>query len=316
MQVGFAGTPAFAARILDAVLAAGFDVPLVLTQPDRPRGRGQKPDPSPVRRAAQAHGLAVKAPPTLKDAPARAALLTVPLDVLVVAAYGLILPPEVLAWPRHGCVNVHASLLPRWRGAAPIERALLAGDRATGVTIMQMDAGLDTGPMLAIATLALESVDTAGTVTDKLAPLGAGALVGVLRALAAGETVRATPQPAEGVTHAPKFGKQDAAIAWDDAEFVARQVRAFNPRPGAWAGLGDESVKIWAGAASAAAASTAPGTVLRAGSDGIAVACRKGIYTITELQLANGKRMGAAAFVAGHRGLSGSAFSVPSAATT
>ena len=313
MRVGFAGTPAFAATVLDAVVAAGFDVPLVLTQPDRPRGRGQKSDPSPVSRAAQSRGLPVQTPATLKDAAARAALVAVPLDVLVVAAYGLILPGEVLGWPRHGCINVHASLLPRWRGAAPIERALLAGDRTTGVTIMQMDAGLDTGPMLDSATLVLGPGDTAASVTHKLAGLGAAAIVRVLRKIAAGELLRPTAQPEAGVTYAPKFGKQDAAIAWDDAEVVARQVRAFDPRPGAWASLGGEPVKVWAGAPVDGAADVPPGTVLRAAADGIAVACRRGVYVIAELQPASGRRMSAAAFVAGHRNLCGAAFAVPSA---
>ena len=313
MRIGFAGTPAFAATILEALLAAGFDVPLVLTQPERPRGRGQKPDPSPVSRTAHAHGVPVEAPATLKDAGARAALLAVPLDVLVVAAYGLILPEEVLAWPRHGGINVHASLLPRWRGAAPIERALLAGDSTTGVTIMQMDAGLDTGPILDTATLAIHPADTAGTVTAKLAALGAAAIVGVLRRIAAGESLHPAAQPEVGITHAPKFGKQDAAISWGDAEFVARQVRAFNPRPGAWSSLGGETIKIWAGAAADVAADAPRGTVLHAAADGIAVACGKGVYTIAELQPANGKRMSAAAFVAGHRNLPGAAFAVPTA---
>jgi len=314
MQVGFAGTPAFAATILDAVLAAGFDVPLVLTQPDRPRGRGQKADPSPVSRTAQSRGLVVQTPATLKDPGARAALFAVPLDVLVVAAYGLILPADVLAWPRHGCINVHASLLPRWRGAAPIERALLAGDATTGVTIMQMDAGLDTGPMLDTAEIAIEPADTAGSITGKLAALGAAAVIKVLRAIAAGDPPRPMAQPPLGVTHAPKFGRQDAAIAWDDAEFVARQVRAFNPRPGAWTSLGGESVKVWAGVPGEGASGVPRGTVLRATADGIAVACDRGVYVITELQPANGRRMSAAAFVAGHRNLCGAAFAVPSAA--
>jgi methionyl-tRNA formyltransferase len=314
MRVGFAGTPAFAATILEAVLAAGFDVPLVLTQPDRPRGRGQKLDPSPVSRAARAHGLPVQMPTTLKDPGARAALLALPLDVLVVAAYGLILPGEVLAWPRHGCINVHASLLPRWRGAAPIERALLEGDAATGVTIMQMDAGLDTGPTLDVAKTAIEPGDTAGSVTEKLAGLGAAAIVRVLRKIAAGESLRPMAQPAAGITHAPKFGREDAAIAWDDANFVARQVRAFNPRPGAWASLGGETIKVWAGAPTDDVAGVPPGTVLRAAADGIAVACRRGVYVIAELQPANGRRMSAAAFVAGHRNLGGAVFAAPSGA--
>jgi methionyl-tRNA formyltransferase len=306
MRVGFAGTPAFAATILDAVQAAGFDVPIVLTQPDRPRGRGQRPDTSPVKRLALLRGIAVQAPATLRDPAARVELGGVPLDVLVVAAYGLLLPREVLAWPRHGCLNVHASLLPRWRGAAPVQRALLAGDAETGITIMQMDEGLDTGPMIESANLAIGPGDTAGTLTEKLASLGAAAIVRALRRLAADGKLASTAQPAAGATHAPKFGRNDAAIAWSsDAPAIDRQVRAFNPAPGAWTILRGETVKVWAGAPSAGNASSAPGTVQTAASDGIAVACGAGTYTIHELQAASGRRMSAAAFVAGHRQLVG-----------
>ncbi len=308
MRVGFAGTPAFAATILDAVLAAGFDVPLVLTQPDRPRGRGQKPDTSPVKRQALARRLAVQAPSTLRDASVRAALSDVSLDVLVVAAYGLILPAEALAWPRHGCLNVHASLLPRWRGAAPVQRALLAGDSATGITIMQMDEGLDTGPMIESAALAIGPADTAGTLTERLAALGATAIVRVLHRLEADARLAVTAQSASGVTYASKFGKQDAAIAWHaDASLIDRQVRAFDPVPGAWTVLHGETVKIWAGAPIAAAGGN-PGTIQGTAGNVITVACGAGAYAIRELQPANGRRMSAAAFIAGHRQLVGAAF--------
>ncbi len=312
MRVGFAGTPAFAATILDAALSAGFDVPLVLSQPDRPRGRGQKPDVSPVRRLALAHGIPVQAPPTLRDEAARAALVGVPLDVLVVAAYGLILPAAILEWPRHGCLNVHASLLPRWRGAAPIQRALLAGDATTGITIMRMDEGLDTGPTIESASLAIGPSDTAGTLTDQLASLGAEAIVRVLRRLDAAAGLVATAQSDADATYAPKFGKHDAAIAWSaPASAIDRQVRAFNPAPGAWTTLRGEPVKIWAGAPLEVDAAGVPGTVGCAMSDGIVVACGAGAYAIHELQPANGRRMRAAAFVAGHRQLVGAVFGAP-----
>ena len=309
MRVGFAGTPAFAATILDAVLAAGFAVPLVLTQPDRPHGRGQKSDISPVKRLAQGHGIAVQSPPSLREEDARGALFGVPLDVLVVAAYGLILPAAVLAWPRQGCLNVHASLLPRWRGAAPVQRALLAGDSVTGITIMRMDEGLDTGPMIESANLAIGPQDTAGTLIAKLASLGATAIVRVLRRLAADAGLASAAQPATGATYAPKFGKQDAAIAWTaGASSVDRQVRAFNPVPGAWTVLRGETIKVWTGTPIAGSADGVPGTAFRAGSDGIAVACGADAYAIHELQPANGRRMSAGAFVAGHRQLVGSVF--------
>jgi methionyl-tRNA formyltransferase len=309
IRVGFAGTPAFAATILDALLSAGFDVPLVLTQPDRPRGRGQKPDVSAVGRLALARGIPVEAPPTLRDETTRAALLGAPLDVLVVAAYGLILPAAILGWPRHGCLNVHASLLPRWRGAAPIQRALLAGDTTTGITVMRMDEGLDTGPTIESASLAIGPSDTAGTLTEKLAALGAEAIVRVLRRLDAEARLVATAQSDARATYAPKFGKHDAAIVWTtQASAIDRHVRAFNPAPGAWTTLRGESIKIWAGAPLAGDAAGVAGTVERATSGGIVVACGTGAYAIHELQPASGRRMSAAAFVAGHRQLVGAVF--------
>ena len=210
MKVGFAGTPAFAEHVFASLLDAGFTLSLVLTQPDRPRGRGQKLLPSPVKRIALQRAIPVYQPLTLATDTARAPLLANAIDVLVVAAYGLILPPAVLAWPQHGCVNVHASLLPRWRGAAPIQRALLAGDAETGVTLMQMDAGLDTGPMLDAARIPVGPRETAATLEHKLAAQGTHALIAYLRRLAAGAPDRPIPQPAGGATYASKIRKSEA----------------------------------------------------------------------------------------------------------
>jgi len=312
MRVGFAGTPAFAATALKALLDAGFAVPVVLTQPDRPKGRGLRVEPSPVKVLALAQGLTVLQPRTLKNADDRAEAVAVPLDVLVVAAYGLILPPAVLAWPRHGGLNIHASLLPRWRGAAPIQRALLAGDRETGVTIMQMDAGLDTGPMLDVVRVPIGARDTAGVLTDKLAAAGAAAIVAVLRRLARGEPLAPVPQPAEGASYAAKVERADAAIDWrTDAAAIDRAVRAFDPAPGATASLRGEPVKVWrAEPVPPVAGDAAPGTVVSAAAAGIVVACGDGALRVTEVQPAGGKRMNAAAFVAGRRIASGDRFDV------
>jgi len=310
MDVGLAGTPAFAAEVLAALLDAGFRVPLVLTQPDRPKGRGQKTEPSPVKRLALAHGLAVHQPATLGDDAARAPLLATAIDVLAVAAYGLILPRPILAWPRHGCINVHASLLPRWRGAAPIQRALLAGDTETGVTIMQMDAGLDTGPMLEVVRVPIDARETQGTLERKLAAEGARALVAVLRRLAAGAAVPATPQPAVGATYAAKVEKPEAAIAWTAAAAtIDRQVRAFDPAPGAHTTLDGEPVKIWRAEPVAIAAQGLPaGTVVSADRAGIVVACGEGALRVDEIQPAGSRRMGAADFIAGRRLAPGARF--------
>lgn len=315
MDVGFAGTPAFAAEILAALLDAGFSVPLVLTQPDRPRGRGQKVEASPVKRLALARGLPVRQPSTLRSAAERTPLVGTRLDVLAVAGYGLILPTEVLAWPRYGCVNVHASLLPRWRGAAPVQRALLAGDAETGVTIMQMDAGLDTGPMLAVARVGVDARETRATLERKLAVEGAHALVRVLRALAAGAAPPATPQPAAGATYAAKVDKAEARIDWRaSAIAIDRQVRAFDPAPGAQTTFDDEGVKIWrAEPARAEAAQAVPGTVVACDATAIVVACGEGALRIVELQPAGGRRMPAAAFVAGRRIVPGARFGTPAA---
>jgi methionyl-tRNA formyltransferase len=313
MRVGFAGTPAFAAHILQALFDAEATIPIVLTRPDRPRGRGQKVAASPVKVLAGARTIPVLQTTTLATEAAQQAMLAHEVDVLVVAAYGLILPPPVLAWPRHGCINVHASLLPRWRGAAPIQRALLAGDAETGITLMQMDTGLDTGPMLDVAHLPVDARETAGSLEWKLAALGARMVTVYLRRLAAGKPGASRPQPAEGATYAAKIRKDEADIDWTaSAVAIDRQVRAFDPAPGAvtlWAG---QHVKLWRaqpGASPARAA--APGTVLAHDGAGIVVACGDGTLAIAELQPAGGRRMSAAAFAAG-RGLTpGACFGAP-----
>jgi len=304
MKVGFAGTPAFAAHILLSLLDADWPVSLVLTQPDRPRGRGQRVAPSPVKELALQRAIPVCQPSTLASAAAQAEVASQAIDVLVVAAYGLILPPAVLAWPRLGCINVHASLLPRWRGAAPIQRALLAGDTETGVTLMQMDAGLDTGPMLDIARLPVDERETSGSLELKLAALGARMLNGCLRALAAGMPATSTPQPAAGATYASKVRKDEADIDWNTrAVAIDRQVRAFDPTPGAAMGWSGERVKVWrAQPAMDPAHGAVPGTVLAIDRSRVLVACGEGALDIAELQPAGGRRMSAGAFAAG-RGL-------------
>ena len=296
MKVAFAGTPEFAAAALEAILAAGFDVPLVLTQPDRPAGRGMQLQPSPVKRVALAAGIPVHQPEKLRTPEQQAPLADVQADVLVVAAYGIILPQAVLDLPRHGCLNIHASLLPRWRGAAPIHRAIEAGDAETGITIMQMDAGLDTGPMLMKRVVPIDADDTTGSLHDRLAQAGAALIVDALRALPGG--LSATPQPAEGVTYAAKIGKAEAAIDWTrPAAEIARAVRAFNPFPGALATLDGTPIKLWR--ARAIDASGTPGEVLLAEGAGVIVACGEGALCVTELQKPGGKRLPAADFLRG-----------------
>jgi methionyl-tRNA formyltransferase len=302
MRVGFAGTPAFAALALTSVLDAGFDVPLVLTRPDRPSGRGLALKASPVKDVALARSVPVLQPPSLNPPEARAEVLAVPLDVLVVAAYGLILPDAVLAWPRHGCINIHASLLPRWRGAAPIQRAILAGDAQTGVTIMQMDAGLDTGPMLERVPVTIDPRETARTLHDRLAAAGAVAIVEVLQRLQRGGTLPCTPQPEDGVTYANKIANEEAAIDWTrDAQEIDRTIRAFDPSPGAFTRLDAQVWKLWRAHPIDRAADAAPGTIVRAGGDAIDVACGVGGLRVSELQPAGGKRLAASAVLAGRR---------------
>lgn len=297
MRLIFAGTPDFAAIALRALAEAGHDIVLTLTQPDRPAGRGLQPKASPVKTLALALGLPVYQPQGLRTEDERRPLAEARAEVMVVAAYGLILPPAVLTLPRLGCVNIHASLLPRWRGAAPIQRAILAGDAQTGITLMQMDAGLDTGPILAMASLPIAPDETAGSLHDKLAALGAQEIVRLLPRLAAGE-VRATPQDETQAVYAPKIGKDEARIDWHQpAGVIDRQVRAFNPAPGAWTGWRGRLLKVWRARPGPGAGE--PGSVLAASPEGIRVACGEGTLTVLELQQAGGRRLDAAAFLAG-----------------
>lgn len=306
LRVVFAGTPEFAASALAALLQAGFSVPLVLSQPDRPAGRGMKLQASPVKQLALQHGIAVAQPQSLRldgkypdeAAAARQALLDARADVMVVAAYGLILPQWVLDLPRLGCLNIHASLLPRWRGAAPIHRAIEAGDAETGITIMQMDAGLDTGDMLLIESLPIAADDTTTRLHDKLAGLGGRMIVEALQRAAQGE-LKATVQPVEGVCYAHKIEKAEAQIDWQqDAAQIARRLRAFDPFPGGLSSLGGEPIKCWQGDCVAdSGLSGAPGTVLRVDEAGVLVACGQQALRLTELQRAGGKRLPAAAFL-------------------
>jgi methionyl-tRNA formyltransferase len=272
-------------------------------------------DASPVKQLAQRHAIPVQQPATLKAEDARAAALAVPLDVLVVAAYGLILPRAILDWPRHGCLNIHASLLPRWRGAAPIPRAIAAGDATTGVTIMQMDAGLDTGPMIETVPVAIAARDTAGMLHDRIAAAGADAIVDVLRRLARDGRLASTPQPAEGATYAAKLERAEAVVDWTHAALdIDRRIRAFDPVPGAFTHWRDETVKIWSAHPSAARAGVAPGTVFGVGSDGIDVACGEGVLRLVVVQPAGGKRMEAAAFASGRALRPGMQFGAPAPA--
>ncbi|BEP51355.1 MULTISPECIES: methionyl-tRNA formyltransferase [Variovorax] len=305
LKVVFAGTPEFARAALEAIAAAGHEIALVLSQPDRPAGRGMKLQASPVKQCAVAHGWPVAQPRSLRldgkypqDAvAAREALLAARPDVMVVAAYGLILPQWVLDLPVHGCLNIHASLLPRWRGAAPIHRAIEAGDAQTGITIMQMDAGLDTGDMLLREAVDIGS-DTTARLHDRLAELGGRLIV---QALADIGRLARTPQPAEGVTYASKVEKHEAQIDWNQpADAIVRRIRAFDPFPGANSVLDGETIKLWAAhAAPPAEVSAAPGTLLAVSDAGVAVAAAGSVVMATELQRPGGKRLAVADFLRG-----------------
>ncbi len=305
LKIVFAGTPEFARAALEAIAAAGHEIALVLSQPDRPAGRGMKLQASPVKQCALAHGWPVAQPRSLRldgkypedAAAAREALLAARPDVMVVAAYGLILPQWVLDLPAHGCLNIHASLLPRWRGAAPIHRAIEAGDAQTGITIMQMDAGLDTGDMLLREALDIGS-DSTARLHDRLAELGGRLIVQALADI--GRLVR-TPQPAEGVTYASKVEKHEAQIDWNQpADAIVRRIRAFDPFPGANSLLDGETIKLWAAhAAPPAAVSAAPGTLLAVSDAGVAVAAAGSVVMATELQRPGGKRLAVADFLRG-----------------
>ncbi len=308
MRVIFAGTPDFARVALERLHGAGFTIPLVLTQPDRPAGRGLKLQASPVKRFALEHALPVAQPRSLRldgkypeDAQAaQAAIDAAAADLMVVAAYGLILPQWVLQSPRLGCLNIHASLLPRWRGAAPIHRAIEAGDRETGVTIMQMDAGLDTGEMLLAQRIPIAADDTTGSLQDKLAALG-GRLVIEAIELAARGALKPIKQGDTGVTYARKIDKAEAAVDWGQpAELIERRIRAFDPMPGASAAIAGETVKLWrCQLETTVPADGAAGTVLRADAAGVVVACGRGALRLTELQRPGGKRLAVADFLRG-----------------
>jgi len=299
MKLIFAGTPEFAATALAALVAAGHEILLVLTQPDRPAGRGMSLQASAVKKVALTHGIPLFQPERLKDPathePIRAACRESGAELMVVAAYGLILPQAVLDLPRRGCINIHASLLPRWRGAAPIHRAIEAGDAQTGITIMQMDAGLDTGAMLLAEAIDIAPQDTAGSLHDRLAELG-GRLV--VEALARLDSLAPQPQPEAGVSYAGKIAKAEAALDWaQPAVVLARKLRAFNPLPGASAGLAGETVKLWRG--EPVAGSGQPGRILAATAEGIVVACGEGALRLTELQKPGGRRLASADFLRG-----------------
>ena len=332
MKIVFAGTPDFAAVALDAIVdaapEAGWTVPLVLTQPDRPAGRGMKMQASPVRQLAFAHGIEVDTPSSLRKgesaAAAQARLTAVAPDVLVVAAYGLLLPPDVLAIPRGlragwqpklSALNIHASLLPRWRGAAPVARAIEAGDAETGITIMQMDAGLDTGPMLIAEKVAITPADTGATLTARLACVGARLIVEALRSI---DSVTATLQP-DGATYASKLSKSEAWLDWSQpARQLERKVRAFDPFPVASSTLGGATVRIWH-AHARADSSSAPadaGVVKSVDASGVCVACGAGELLISELQRANGKRLTAREFGSGSWVKAGDRFVSPHAFAT
>ena len=309
MRIIFAGTPEFARVALAQLHAAGFDIPLVLTQPDRPAGRGMKLQASAVKQFALENNIPVAQPRSLRldgkspgdAAAARDAMLAVQADAMVVAAYGLILPQWVLDLPRLGCFNIHASLLPRWRGAAPIHRAIEAGDTETGITVMQMDAGLDTGDMLLVGKLAITPADTTGSLHDKLAALGGRLMVETLE-LAASGGLRPVRQPEAGVSYAHKIDKQEATVDWSlSAEAIGRRIRAFDPFPGSCSWLGGEVIKLWSYEIDSCLRPPNEdcGMILSANAAGVQVACGQGVLRLTGLQRTGGKRLGVADFLRG-----------------
>lgn len=297
MRIVFAGTPAFAARALRALLDAAFEIALVVTRPDSPSGRGMRLGASAVKELAQASGVPLYQPVSLREEQAIERIEAARPEVIVVVAYGLILPERVLQAAPLGALNIHASLLPRWRGAAPIQRALLAGDRETGITIMQMDAGLDTGPVLAQRRVTIAAHDDAATLHDRLAALGAEMIVTVLAEVAAG-TARAVAQSEGEASYASKLEKHEMQIDWSRrAPELERTVRALHPVPGAHSTLRGEALKIWS--AHCGAGEGRPGTVLRADASGVVIACGEGALVVTELQRPGGRRLAVADFVRG-----------------
>ena len=298
LKIIFAGTPQFAAKSLEAILAQQHDVVAVLTQPDRPAGRGMQLSPSPVKQLAGQHNITVLQPLTLKSAEVQRELAEYQADVMVVAAYGLILPLSVLQLPRHGCLNIHASLLPRWRGAAPIQRAILAGDAVTGITIMQMDEGLDTGAMLLKKTCPIAPKDTAHTLLEKLSELGASAILEALQKIQNG-TLSAEAQNSAQATYANKLSKAEAQLNWNlSAEHLERAVRGYNPFPVANAKLNNTPVKIWQAEAYGDIHGE-PGTVLAVDKRGILLACGQGALCLEVLQRPSGKALPSSQFLQG-----------------
>jgi methionyl-tRNA formyltransferase len=299
MRLVFAGTPRFAAVILQALVQRGHEPALVLTQPDKPAGRGLRETYGPVKRFALERGIAVEQPRTLRDSALQARLRELAADVWVVAAYGLLLPAAVLEMPPLGCLNVHASLLPRWRGAAPIQRAILAGDRETGISIMRMDEGLDTGPVYLRRVVPIDPRDTAGSLHDRLAEVGAAAICEVLDVLPEG-ALEPRSQSDEGACYAHKLVRDEARLDWSrPAAELERQVRAFDPVPGAFTRFRGENLKIWSARLGNRHGEAAPGTVLAARADGIEVQCGEQSLIVTALQRAGSRRLEAGPFLRG-----------------
>jgi methionyl-tRNA formyltransferase len=298
MKLIFAGTPVFAEHALSRLIDQGFEIALVLTQPDRPAGRGMKLIPSQVKQLALAHQLEVFQPQSLRQSEVQTKLESIAADVMIVAAYGLIIPASILALPKYGCINIHASLLPRWRGAAPIQRALLAGDAVSGITIMQMDEGLDTGAILMQQSIPIHNQETAATLHDKLAQLGSELIVDALKKIAS-QSIAAVPQPKDGATYAAKINKEEAMINWSQSNIeVDRLIRAFNPVPGAVTNYQSAPVKIWQ-AQLATGKKAKPGEITEISSKGITVACGTGSICLEALQRAGGKKISAQAFCSG-----------------
>ncbi len=310
MRVAFAGTPPFAAAALEAIAASGHDVPLVLTQPDRPAGRGMRVTASAVSETASRLGIPTLKPATWRDEAAQLAMRDSAPDVMVVAAYGLLLPAAVLGIPRRGCINIHASVLPRWRGAAPVQRAILAGDLHTGISIMQMDAGLDTGPVLLAEEIPIGAADTAGMLTQALTQVGARLVVDALRSL---DSLRPVAQDSTRATYAPKVVKAEAAIDWTQSnEAIERRIRAFNPAPGAETRLGNDAIKVWE--ARCAATPGNAGEVLVCDARQVVVACGRGSLELLRVQRAGGKPVAAADLARGLRIAVGTVFGAPAVA--
>jgi len=292
LRILFAGTPDFSVPPLLRLIAEGLAPIAILTQPDRPAGRGRRLQAGPVKRSAAKAGIPVHQPVTLRDAAARKLVSDLEPDLMIVVAYGLILPAEILQIPKYGCWNIHASLLPRWRGAAPIQRTIQAGDRESGVCIMQMDQGLDTGPVLHCERIELDTEETGGSLHDRLAELGASALGECVQRLGRGESLKAEPQPESGITYARKLEKAEAQMDWSaPAETLERQIRAFNPWPVAWCMIGGERTRIWKACVIRETQQSEPGTVLDSGKHGIDVATGKHVLRLLELQRPGKRRM-------------------------